>query len=175
MATTSNVSAQDRQYEQAASEYGAALVRLARGYEADPEKRRDLLQEIHLALWRSFKAFHGACSLRTWIYRIAHNAGASWVTRQKRSRQEVLIGLDELEATPVRPDLDRALALERLTRLIHRLKPLDRQVILSWLEGMDAAEISELTGLSPGSAATRIHRIKAVLTHSFNEGNCHAN
>jgi DNA-directed RNA polymerase specialized sigma24 family protein len=66
--TTSDVSAQDTQYEKAASDYGAALIRLARGYEADPEKRRDLLQEIHLALWRSFKAFQGACSLRTWVY-----------------------------------------------------------------------------------------------------------
>ena len=38
---------------------GPALGRLARGYEADSEKRRDLLQEIHLALWRSFKGLMG--------------------------------------------------------------------------------------------------------------------
>ncbi|MCC6585489.1 MAG: hypothetical protein IT168_02115 [Bryobacterales bacterium] len=62
--TTSNVSGQDDLYEQAAAEYGAALARLARGYEADPDKRRDLLQEIHLALWRSFAGFVALCSLR---------------------------------------------------------------------------------------------------------------
>jgi hypothetical protein len=31
-----------------------ALGRLARAYEADPDKGRDLLPEIHFALWRSF-------------------------------------------------------------------------------------------------------------------------
>jgi hypothetical protein len=36
------------------SSYGGALERLARVYEADAEVLRDLLQEIHIALWRSF-------------------------------------------------------------------------------------------------------------------------
>jgi RNA polymerase sigma-70 factor (ECF subfamily) len=168
------VSTQDRQYEQAASEYGPALLRLARGYEADSEKRRDLIQEIHLALWRSFASFSGNCSIRTWVYRVAHNTGATWVLSQKRSRQELLVGIEELEATPVPPDMDRAMALARLMGLIHRLNPLDRQVILAWLEGMDAASISDLTGLSAGSAATRIHRIKSLLAQNFHEGKCHA-
>ena len=66
MATTSDVNGQDDLYERAAAEFGAALGRLARGYEADPEKRRDLLQEVHLALWRSFEGFNARCSLRTW-------------------------------------------------------------------------------------------------------------
>jgi len=70
------VSAQDDLYERAAAEYGAALGRLARGHEAEPEKRRELLQEIHIALWRSFEAFEARCSLRTWVYRVAHNTGA---------------------------------------------------------------------------------------------------
>ena len=46
MTTTSDVRDKDDLYQQAASEYGAALARLARGYEADPDKQRDLLQEI---------------------------------------------------------------------------------------------------------------------------------
>jgi len=45
---------QDELYEDAARTYSAPLERLARAYEADPEIRRDLLQDIHVALWRSF-------------------------------------------------------------------------------------------------------------------------
>ncbi len=41
---------QDGLYNDAVKSYGPVLDRLARGYEADPEKRRDLLQEIHLQL-----------------------------------------------------------------------------------------------------------------------------
>jgi RNA polymerase sigma-70 factor (ECF subfamily) len=65
---------QDDLYEQVTTQFGAALDRLARSYEADPDKRRDLLQEIHFAVWRSLATFGGQCSLRTWVYRVAHNA-----------------------------------------------------------------------------------------------------
>jgi RNA polymerase sigma-70 factor, ECF subfamily len=174
VATTSDVSGQDDLYERAASEYGAALGRLTRGYEADSEKRRDLLQEIHLALWRSFEGFDARCSLRTWVYRVAHNTAVTWAIRQKRARPQMLVGLEELEAMPVPPDADRQMALDRLTQLIQRLKPIDRQVILAYLEGLDAAAIGELTGLSASNAATKIHRIKSLLARNLHEGDGHA-
>jgi RNA polymerase sigma-70 factor, ECF subfamily len=167
------VTEQDARYERAMVEYGAALGRLARGYEADSEKRRDLLQEVHLALWRSFERFDGRCSLRTWVYRVAHNTSVSWVIRQKRARLE-MASLEEIDAMPVPHDADRRMALDQLTQLIQRLKPMDRQVILAWLEGMDANAIGELTGLSEGNVATKVHRIKALLARSFNEGERHA-
>lgn len=165
--TTLDVRSQDDLYQQAASEYGAALARLACGYEADPDKRRDLLQEIHLSLWRSFEGFNGSCSMRTWVYRVAHNAATSYVIRQRRARPHTLVGLDEIDALPVDPETEKKMALKQLTGLIQRLKPLDRQVILSWLDGMDAAEIGELTGLSSGNVATKVHRIKRILARDF--------
>lgn len=174
MPTTSDVSGQDDLYEEAIAEFGAALSRLTRGYEADPEKQRDLLQEIHLALWRSLEGFNARCSLRTWVYRVAHNTAITWVTGQKRTRPQMLVSLDELDAMPVLPDADRHIVLDRLTQLIQRLKPIDRQVILAYLEGMDAAAIGELTGLTASNAATKIHRIKNLLTRNFHEGDGHA-
>jgi RNA polymerase sigma-70 factor (ECF subfamily) len=53
------VDKQDELYKEASALCGAALQRLARGYEADPEVRRDLLQEIHIELWRSLRRFDG--------------------------------------------------------------------------------------------------------------------
>lgn len=165
---------QDELYQDAASTYGAPLERLARAYEADPDIRRDLLQDIHVALWRSFEAFDSRCSTRTWIYRVAHNVAASHVMRQRRTRSQALVGLEELEnlpdATTGPQAADRSQALDRLLDLIQRLKPLDRHVILSYLEGLDAASIGEITGLSPGNVATKIHRIKTVLARQFQQG-----
>jgi RNA polymerase sigma-70 factor (ECF subfamily) len=161
-------------YQDAASTYGAALERLARAYEADPEIRRDLLQDIHVALWRSFAGFDGRCSVRTWIYRVAHNVAASHVMHQRRTRSQALVGLEELENLPDanggQQAADRTQALDRLLNLIQRLKPLDRHVILAYLEGLDAASIGEITGLSPGNVATKIHRIKTVLARQFQQG-----
>ena len=161
-------------YHDAARVYGAAIGRLARAYEADADLRRDLLQEIHIALWRSFSTFDGRCSLRTWIYRVAHNVAASHVLRQRRTRPQALVGLEELENMPDRNHTvqaaDRSHALDRLASMIQRLKPLDRHVILSYLEGLDAAAISEITGLSPGNVAVKIHRIKSLLACQFQQG-----
>ena len=168
---------QDQLYEEAAATYGAALERLARAYEANPDLRQDLLQEIHLALWRSFEKFAQRCSLRTWIYQVAHNVAASHVLRQQRTYAG-LVSLEEIEAIPMPAEgelgVDRSTALERLLRLIQRLKPVDRQVILSYLEGLDAASIGEITGISAANVAMKIHRVKSILTRRFQKGGQHA-
>jgi RNA polymerase sigma-70 factor, ECF subfamily len=159
----------DAMFEQTAATYGAALERLARAYEPDADRRRDLLQEIHLALWRSFAVFDGRCSLRTWVYRIAHNTATSQVLRRK-TNAPTLVGLDELEAhaeEDTHAIVGERHAMDRLLRLIHRLQPIDRQIILLYLEGLDAASIGEITGLSSGNVATKVHRIKAILRRQF--------
>ena len=165
---------QDALYEEAAADYGAALERLARAYEADADKRRDLLQEIHVAMWRSFAKFDGRCSPRTWIYRVAHNTATTHVMQQARAAK--MMGIEELEELPdtsTEGDSDRREALERLLALIQKLRPLDRQLMVSYLEGMDAAAIGEITGLSATNVATKIHRVKALLARRFHEGGRH--
>ena len=164
----------DSQFEEAAAIYGAALERLARAYEADPDARRDLVQEILIALWRSLEGFDGRCSLRTWVYRVAHNTAASHVTRQLRMRKRVFVGLEEMAELADTTEGEEAAghrdAIHRLYELIEQLKPLDRQVMVAYLEGMDAASTAEITGLSAGNVATKIHRIKQVLARRFREG-----
>jgi len=167
----------DELYEEAAATYGAALERLTRAYEASPDRRQDLLQEIHLALWRSFEHFAQRCSLRTWVYQVAHNVAASHVVRQRRT-YTALVSLEEIESVAIHEEcelaVDRSTALERLLRLIQRLKPVDRQLILLYLEGMDAASIGEITGISPANVAMKIHRIKSILARRFQKGGQHA-
>jgi RNA polymerase sigma-70 factor (ECF subfamily) len=163
---------QDDLYREAVEQFGSSLDRLARAYEADPEKRRDLRQDIHFQLWRSFQRYDGRCSLRTWVYRIAHHVAASHVIRERRLFS-ILVSLEEIEMLPEKvagsSDADWRLNLDRLSALIQRLKPLDRQVIVSYLEDMDAVSIGEITGLSPANVAMRIHRIKRVLAKWFHE------
>ena len=158
-------------------QFGSAIERLARAYEADPERRRDLSQDIHFQLWRSFRQYAGRCSLRTWVYRVAHHVAASHVIRQRRIFSS-LVTLEELETLPDKATgldaANRRVNLDRLSELIQRLKPLDRQVIVCYLEDMDAASIGEITGLSSGNVAIRIHRSKNILAKWFHEGKNHA-
>ncbi len=108
----------------------------------------------------------GASGLRTWVYRVAHNVGADHIVRRCKASERLV----ELEALPVDPtgragaDAERRREdLTELEALIHRLEPLDRQIILLYLEGSAAAEIAGVTGLTAGNIATKIHRIKKLL------------
>jgi RNA polymerase sigma factor (sigma-70 family) len=164
---------QDQRYSAAARRFGGAIERLARGYEADRELCRDLVQDIHAALWRSFVYFREQCSERSWVYRIAHNTAVSHLIRQRRSRLPGLRGLDDITeiAAPsdVEAELGEARLIEALYAAIHTLAPADRQVMLLYLEDLTAAEIGEITGLSAGAVATRIHRVKALLSGPYRE------
>jgi RNA polymerase sigma-70 factor (ECF subfamily) len=171
------MASQDVLYEEVAGTFGAALERLAGSYEFDRDKCRDLLQDIHLAIWRSFERFAGNCSLRTWVYRIAHNVAASHVVRHQRAGKRPLMNLDDIDDLPIAGDsedaFDRQQSLERLRGFIQLLKPIERQVILLYLEGTEAAGIAEITGISAGNVATKIHRIKKILAGRFGRGDRH--
>ena len=163
-------------YAEESSLHGPAIGRLARGYESDPDKQKDLLQEIHIELWKSFGAFDGRCSVRTWVYRVAHNVGASHVVRRRRLRSQ-LTDLEELEGEMIGIDelqVDRQLVAARIFDLIYRLKPLDRQIIMLYLEGEAAEPIAEVTGLSAANVGTKIHRIKKALKQRYMEGAANA-
>jgi len=164
---------QEECWQQTARLYGAALERLAWAYEPEPDRRRDLLQEIHLALWRSFEHFDARCSLRTWIYRVAHNVAISRVARRRRI-EPVFVTLEDIAARPGPQDVERTAgrqeALARLLALVQHLELIDRQLILAYLEDLDAETMSQITGLSVANVWTRIHRIKNVLVHQFHSG-----
>jgi RNA polymerase sigma-70 factor (ECF subfamily) len=165
--------AQDERYLEAIALYGPALERVARAYESDLSRRQDLLQDIHVALWRSLAIFDGRCSLRTWVYRVGHHTATKHIVADRRVRLHEMHTLDDV------PDMeddrrgsaaaDQADSLRHLLKLIEQLKPLDRQVILMYLEDFSADAIGEVVGLSPANIATKVHRIKKLLGSMFHE------
>jgi RNA polymerase sigma-70 factor (ECF subfamily) len=88
-------------------------------------------------------------------------------------RAPAFVDLEEVEASfPHEKEqvLDNQASLNRVWALIQKLKPQDKQVMLLYLEGMDAPSIGEVTGFSPGNVATKIHRIKNLLRRKFHQG-----
>jgi DNA-directed RNA polymerase specialized sigma24 family protein len=88
------------------------------------------------------------------------------------------VTLEEVEAQAVPQNIeesaDRSKALDRLLSLVHRLELPDRQLMMAYLEGLDAESISEITGHSMANVWTRIHRIKSVLVRQFHSGGTNA-
>jgi RNA polymerase sigma-70 factor (ECF subfamily) len=159
-------------YQEVTADYGRAMERLARAYEADPDRRQDLLQEIHLEVWKSLEVYESRCALRTWVYRVAHNTAAKHVIRRCRTKPEVLVSLEEVSQLRHKQDADAdgKEALRQLMEFIHLLKPPDRQLMLLYLEGVDTESIAEIIGLSPGNIRTKIHRLKTILARQFHHG-----
>jgi len=156
-------------YRQAGEQFAPAIARLARAMERDADTARDLEQDIHLELWRSFARFDGKCALKTWVFRVAHNVAADHVGRD--ARRPAMVDIEQIEALPLPESGEAAAAdahaLTRLHAIIRTLPLLDAQVILLWLEGHSGAEIADVTGLSSGAAATRLLRLRDRLASQF--------
>ncbi len=162
----------DELYAAVCREFIRLLDRVAAGYESDPDKRHDLRQEIHFQIWRSLELFDGRCSLKTWVLRVAHNTSVSYVNRERRINAP-FVTLEETEQSAAggwcEPDIDQQRALEQLCRLIRQLRPLDRQIMICYLEEMDAAASADITGLSPANVRMKVHRIKNILSGRFHK------
>ena len=148
-----------------------ALQRLTAGYEYSESRRDELLQEILFEIWRSLPSFRAESSLRTWLFRVAHNVAASYRSRSSREHLEQSAPAEwVLGESPRKPD--EQLSDKQMTRLLHwvigQLQPLDRQVILLYMEELPQAEIAEVTGLTRDNVSTRVNRIKTTLTKEMN-------
>jgi RNA polymerase sigma factor (sigma-70 family) len=159
----------ERTFDRLFADNGPALSRLAGSYTNTAGDRDDLLQDIAMAVWKALPRFRGECSERTFLFRIAHNRGATWLARNLPRRTVENQAVDTLTVEPRGPavnaemDLDREQRSERLRRAI-RLLPMNyRQVILLALEEMDYPEIAAVLGISESNVGARLTRARQML------------
>jgi len=141
------------------------VLKVAHGYCRDTEDRRDLLQDISVQAWRAFPAFDPSRSrFSTWLYRIALNVAISQVRRSQLRRQHHASLDDEAMASlpdPAAHGPDGADAgIRALHAVIDRLDPLNRALMLLYLDERSHREIAEILGISEGNVATKLHRLR---------------
>lgn len=151
-------------FDELLDEYSGALRRVAASYEADPSLREDLFQDICLAIWKALPSFRADASLRTFIYRIAHNRGLTHGWKEGRLPSP----LDEPEVVADRApspeaEADRAQRRVRLQEAIRQLPIGSRQVLTLRLEGLSFKEIAEITGLTENNVTVRASRARKRL------------
>lgn len=140
------------------------IIKISGAYAYAQEERKDLIQDIILELWNSFKRFNGSCKISTWIYKVSLNISLNYKRKQSRSfvlasvgdfkEREISTWIDEQNNTP---------ELEILYSCIDELNELNKAIILLYLDGNSHDEISEITGISKTNVGTRISRIKNEL------------
>ncbi len=136
------------------------LFRIAGAYCRNESDREDLLAEMLARLWGAFARFDGRSSFSTWMYRVAVNVAIAFVRRDVRKRRHVVPAeettLQQIAADDAPAD-DR---LDRLHELIDALEPLDRALMLLYLDDHPHAEIAAILGISETNVGTKIGRIK---------------
>jgi RNA polymerase sigma factor (sigma-70 family) len=138
---------------------------IALSHEADPWLRRDLVQDIKLAIWAALPGFRGEASLGTFAAGIARRRCLSHSARRAREPRQVELRADLICAGEA-PD---EVALERdrrrlLAKSIRRLPISQREAITLCLEGFSYAETAIILGISVNAAMLRCQRAKAILS-----------
>ncbi len=154
----------DLLFAEVTGRHSGLITRIALSYEADPGLRRDLVQDILLAIWLALENYRGDSSLRTFIAAIAQKRSISHVTRRAREpRQEALP--EHLISAALAPDevaVQNDLK-EHLIRSIHKLPIPQREAIVLCFEGFSYGEMGEVLGISTNAAMLRCQRAKASL------------
>lgn len=147
------------------AQHRGIVLKIAHGYCRDPEDRRDLVQDIHAQLWRAFPAFDPARSqFSTWLYRIALNVAISQVRHTSlRRRHHANLDDEAIAALPdpaTRDPHEADAGIHALYAVIDRLDPLNRALMLLYLDERSHRDIAEILGISASNVATKIGRLK---------------
>jgi RNA polymerase sigma-70 factor, ECF subfamily len=139
----------------------------------DPEDAREVVQETLLSAFRKLRDFRGAASFSTWLFTIVRSHCIK-KRRRRRHEPETVLSLDgeaaeetgRLSHPDARPDqqLEKRRLREALEAAIANLGTGQREVLLLRdVEGLSAAEVAEVTGLSVQAVKSRLHRARVLL------------
>lgn len=151
-------------------EHAPMCHRLAAGHEANPERARDLAQDILVAVWRAWPAFRGQCSERTYVARIAQYRIATHVGRAVREPAFAPL-TEDLVAAGFTPE-DQAIHHDehaRLTDCVRGLPISLREVAVLLLEGFSSTEIAETLGITQNAVLLRAARAREALREALEQ------
>ncbi len=138
----------------------------------EEEDAKDVLQETLIAAARGIRDFRGASSVSTWLYTIAR----SFCIKRHRTSKFAPAEVTSLDASAPEakavPDTRRgpeeaavgAQVRAALKRAIAGLEPMYREVlVLRDVEGLPAAEVADVLGLTVEAVKSRLHRARVAV------------
>lgn len=157
-------SSKEDRFSAVVADFGPVIAKVCYLYASKSVPLDDLYQETLINLWQGLDSFRGQSSLSTWIYRVALNTCISMKRRHGRYDEQLPIDTAGDIAADDSSD-EHTAALREMYRLIGRLDPIDKAVVLLWLDERSYEEISEITGLSRANVATRLSRARTKLAN----------
>jgi RNA polymerase sigma-70 factor (ECF subfamily) len=147
------------EFEALLQSHQGIVFKVANTYCWHPDDRADLVQDIVAELWRAWPRFDPARTFSTWMYRIALNVAISFVRKEVRHRH-ISVPLDETLHDTAATSGEPTDSSQRLQVFIERQAPLDRALLLLYLEDKSQREIAEILGITATNVSTKINRLK---------------
>jgi RNA polymerase sigma factor (sigma-70 family) len=144
-------------------EHQRLVYKIAGSYARERADVEDLAQEIAAQAWRAFPSYDSQRRFSTWLYRVALNVAISWLRVEAPRRQRSVPYDAKLHEPAVGDDVDSDNGSRILRGFIDSQGPLDRAVLLLYLEERPLAEISEILGISITNLTTKLNRLKERL------------
>lgn len=135
----------------------------------------DVLQEVFVKVFRGIQQFHGASSLKTWIYRIALHEASNHRRGWLRRHLHEPMSLDEEPGTAVAQaaqsstqtpyqNLEQAERQALVERALASLaEPYRTVVALREIEDLSYEEIADVLGVAEGTVKSRLMRGRELL------------
>lgn len=146
--------------------HAGIVFKIACSYAHGREDRADLAQEIAAQLWHAYPNYDPARSFSTWMYRVALNVAISQVRSQSLRNRHPIVPLDETTldlADGDGADHERQQQIRLLQDFIARQPPLERALLLLYLDERPQREIADILGISESNVSTKIGRLKQRL------------
>ena len=134
--------------------------KVCRIYFQDEDDRQDVIQEMMFQLWRSFSRFDGRSKFSTWMYSVCLNTALTYRKKNNKSAER-LSEMHHQIADHAQAQNDEPTKL--LLAAIATLSPLNKAIVLLYLENLSYDEIAEITGISKSNVSVRLVRIKKEL------------
>ena len=135
--------------------------KISQAYQPDADERADLLQEMIYQLWRSYPSFKRQAKFSTWMYSVCLNTALANQRTSRKWQHEPLVARHE-QISDAPPD-DRQETIRWLFDAIALLSPLNKAIVLLYLDDLSYEDIATITGLSKANVSVRLVRIKKEL------------
>jgi RNA polymerase sigma-70 factor, ECF subfamily len=127
----------------------------------------DLVQDILTRLWRSYSGFRGDSKVESWIYRVALNAAMTHLGEAVKART-LHAAVSAQPAATVEPPRGASPA-DILTDFLGRLGDVDASILMMYMDGLTAEDISGVLGITGNAINVRINRMKQKFSDAYVE------
>lgn len=157
----------DSYYQELIKEHRLLILKVCTTFQSDEASQKDLYQDICINIWKGLSGFKGNSKISTWLYRVSLNTALSQGRKHHRDPLRYATEIDEYIPLPKSDDKEEK--IKALYAGIALLRPMEKALIMLYLEEKSYLEIAEIMGISSKNVSVKLVRIKRSLEKHVNE------